>query len=73
MGGFLFVSRLAAERHSSAAAGSGSGADAGGSQLPGRADGYPSGPPTDPYVRNERIRFLKQSRCCPWCSPMGVW
>jgi len=20
--------------------------------LPGRADGYPSGPPTDPYVRN---------------------
>jgi hypothetical protein len=47
--------------------------DAGGSRLPGRADGYPSGPPTDPYVRNLRIRFLKQSRCCPWCSPMGVW
>ena len=20
--------------------------------LPGRADGFPSGPPTDPYVRN---------------------
>jgi len=33
--------------------------------LPGRADGYPPGPPTDPYVRNSRIRFLKQSRCCP--------
>jgi hypothetical protein len=33
--------------------------------LPGRADGYPSGPPTDPYVRHARIRFLKQSRCCP--------
>ena len=39
--------------------------------LPGRADGYPSGPPTDPYVRNERIRFLKQSCCCPWCSPLA--
>ncbi len=26
--------------------------------LPGRASGYPTGPPTDPYVRNERIRFL---------------
>ena len=34
-------------------------------RLPGRADGYPSGPPTDPYVRNSRIRFLKQSNCCP--------
>ena len=34
-------------------------------RLPGRADGYPSGPPTDPYVRNSRIRFLKQSCCCP--------
>jgi len=33
--------------------------------LPGRADGYPSGPPTDPYVRNSRIRFLKQSLCYP--------
>jgi hypothetical protein len=33
--------------------------------LPGRADGYPSGPPTDPYVRNSRIRFLKQSCGCP--------
>jgi class 3 adenylate cyclase len=39
-------------------------------QVPGRADGYPSGPPTDPYVRNSRIRFLKQSCCCPWCSPL---
>src|SRR5213080_2426802 len=26
--------------------------------LPGRAGGYPTGPPTDPDVRNERIRFL---------------
>ena len=34
-------------------------------RLPGRADGYPSGPPTDPYVRNARIRFLKQSLCYP--------
>ena len=34
-------------------------------RLPGRADGYPSGPPTDPYVRNSRIRFLKQSCGCP--------
>jgi hypothetical protein len=33
--------------------------------LPGRADGYPSGPPTDPYVRNSRIRFLRQSLCYP--------
>jgi hypothetical protein len=33
--------------------------------VPGRADGYPSGPPTDPYVRNSRIRFLKQSLCYP--------
>jgi hypothetical protein len=32
---------------------------------PGRADGYPSGPPTDPYVRNSRIRFLRQSGCYP--------
>jgi hypothetical protein len=39
--------------------------DAGGSRLPGRAGGYPPGPPTDPYVRNSRIRFLKQSHCCP--------
>src|SRR5712691_12760398 len=36
-----------------------------GSQLPGRADGYPSGPPTDPYVRNSRIRFLRQNGCYP--------
>jgi hypothetical protein len=35
------------------------------SPVPGRADGYPSGPPTDPYVRNARIRFLKQSLCYP--------
>ena len=33
--------------------------------VPGRADGCPSGPPTDPYVRNARIRFLKQSLCYP--------
>ena len=33
--------------------------------MPGRADGYPSGPPTDPDVRHARIRFLKQSGCCP--------
>ena len=33
--------------------------------VPGRADGYPSGPPTDPYVRDSRIRFLKQSLCDP--------
>ena len=33
--------------------------------MPGRAGGYPPGPPTDPYVRNSRIRFLKQSLCCP--------
>jgi len=26
--------------------------------FPGRADGYPTGPPTDPDVRDERIRFL---------------
>src|SRR5205823_3916443 len=30
-----------------------------------RAGGYPPGPPTDPYVRDARIRFLKQSLCCP--------
>jgi len=33
--------------------------------MPGRAGGYPPGPPTAPDVRNERIRFLKQSRCYP--------
>jgi hypothetical protein len=33
--------------------------------LPGRADGYPSGPPTDPYVRDSRIRFLRQSSSYP--------
>src|SRR5256885_1910072 len=27
-------------------------------RLPGRAGGYPPGPPTDPDVRNELIRFL---------------
>src|SRR6266446_6770418 len=27
-------------------------------KFPGRAGGFPPGPPTDPYVRNERIRFL---------------
>src|SRR5882672_1101087 len=50
--------------------------DAGGSQLPGRAGGYPPGPPTDPYVRHTRIRFLKQSSCCPaavpWCPVVRV-
>ena len=35
-------------------------------EAPGRADGYPSGPPTDPYVRNSRIRFLKPTF-------KGVW
>ncbi len=34
-------------------------------RLPGRAGGYPPGPPTDPYVRDSRIRFLKQSGGCP--------
>jgi Universal stress protein family len=34
-------------------------------ELPGRADGYPSGPPTDPYGRHARRRFLKQSLCYP--------
>src|SRR5215475_1725955 len=29
-----------------------------GSHLPGRAGGCPTGPPTVPYVRDERIRFL---------------
>src|SRR5712691_4706856 len=55
----------AAERWASGAAGSGSEADAGSRRLPGRAGGYPPGPPTDPYVRNSRIRFLRQSGCCP--------
>jgi hypothetical protein len=27
-------------------------------RLPGRAGGYPPGPPTDPDVRDELIRFL---------------
>ena len=66
-------SSIAAERWVSGAAGSRSdaGAEAGGGRLPGRADGYPSGPPTDPYVRNSRIRFLKQSFCCPWMQSNG--
>jgi hypothetical protein len=29
----------------------------------------PIRPPTDPYVRNARIRFLKQSCCCPFAVP----
>ena len=41
------------------------------SELPGRADGCPSGPPTDPDVRNERLRFLKQSLCCPLVQSNG--
>jgi len=45
------------QRWASGAAGSG--------RLPGRADGYPSGPPTDPYVRHERIRFLRHSFLLP--------
>ena len=58
---------VAVQRQASGAANSGSdvGADAVRRRLPGRADGYPSGPPTDPYVRNSRIRFLKQSGCYP--------
>jgi hypothetical protein len=36
-----------------------------GGRLPGRADGSPSGPPTDPYVRHARLRCLKQRRGCP--------
>jgi hypothetical protein len=44
--------------------------------LPGRASGYPPGPPTDPYVRNSRIRFLRQSGCypstVPWCAVIRV-
>ena len=30
-------------------------------------------PPPDPYVRNERIRFLKQSVCYPYGSAVGGW
>ena len=33
--------------------------------VPGRADGCPSGPPTDPHVRNSRMRFLRQSSSYP--------
>jgi len=33
--------------------------------VPGRAGGFPPGPPTDPYVRHSRIRFLTQSLCYP--------
>ncbi len=32
-------------------------------RLPGRTNGSPTGPPTDPYVRNERIRFLGHQSC----------
>jgi hypothetical protein len=39
-------------RHASGAAGSRSAAEAVNRRLPGRAGGYPVGPPTDPYVRN---------------------
>ena len=58
---------VGAERWASGATDSRSdaGAEAIGSRLPGRAGGCPPGPPTDPYVRNSRIRFLKQSRCYP--------
>jgi len=45
-------------------------------RLPGRAGGYPPGPPTDPDVRHARIRFLTQSCCCPravhWPSVIKV-
>ena len=40
--------------------------------LPGRAGGYPPGPPTDPDVRNSRIRFLRQSLCCPGKVPLAL-
>jgi len=55
---------VGAERRASAAPDSGSdgGADAIGRRLPGRAGGYPPGPPTAPDVRNERIRFLGNQR-----------
>jgi hypothetical protein len=39
--------------------------------LPGRAGGYPPGPPTDPDVRNSRIRFLRQSVSYPWILSSG--
>src|SRR5262245_37239905 len=73
--GTYCVSHPTAERWRSPAAGSGSEAraDARGSQVPGRADGYPSGPPTDPHVRNSRMRFLRQSLSYPWIlSRRGV-
>src|SRR5439155_9955043 len=55
--------------------------------FPGRAGGYPTGPPTDPDVRNERIRFLGSQSCgttlahhCAalhgqirWCGRSWVW
>ena len=37
--------------------------------FPGRAGGYPPGPPTDPDVRNACIRFLRQSGCYPLAVP----
>ena len=40
-----------------------------GGRLPGRAGGSPPGPPTDPDVRNARIRFLTQSGCYPRALP----
>ena len=55
----------AAERCASAAPGSRSGAEAGGCRLPGRAGGYPPGPPTDPDVRHARIRFLSMASASP--------
>jgi hypothetical protein len=42
-------------------------------QVPGRAGGYPPGPPTDPYVRHARIRFLRQSGCYPAQSSGFPW
>src|SRR5262247_2197941 len=41
--------------------------------LPGRAGGYPPGPPTDPDVRKKPILFLRQSVSYPWIlSSWGV-
>src|SRR5207249_9337957 len=66
---------------------SASGAAAVRRRFPGRASGYPTGPPTDPDVRNERIRFLGSQSCgttlahhCAalhgqirWCGRSWVW
>src|SRR4029453_2542450 len=41
-------------------------------RLPGRAGGYPPGPPTDPDVRHARLRFLTQSRCGPGTATLAL-